>query len=110
MADGIEHAPYLLVATFVEHYLEPCIRFALIRLFNLRRGCANTVFERDAATQTLNRFLSSGIVSSVYRDYPAVAKMAEQMSKRQTPLEPFDSADPNRKMTLEETPWLRQAR
>jgi hypothetical protein len=60
----------------------------------------------ECTEQTLNRFLSSGIVSSVYRDYPAVAKMAAEMAKRTTPLESWDATDPNRKMALEETPWL----
>ena len=39
----------------------------------------------ECTEQTLNRFLSTGIVSSVYRDYPAVAKMAAEMAKRTTP-------------------------
>jgi uncharacterized protein YfaS (alpha-2-macroglobulin family) len=60
----------------------------------------------ECTEQTLNRFLSTGIVSSVYKDYPAVAKMAAEMSKRTTPLESWDALDPNRKMALEETPWL----
>jgi uncharacterized protein YfaS (alpha-2-macroglobulin family) len=60
----------------------------------------------ECTEQTLNRFVSTGIVSSVYKDYPAVAKMAAEMSKRTTPLESWDAQDPNRKMALEETPWL----
>ncbi len=60
----------------------------------------------ECTEQTLNRFLSTGIVSSVFRDYPAVAKMAAKFAKRDTPLETFDSADPNRKTALEESPWL----
>ncbi len=64
----------------------------------------------ECTEQTLNRFVSAGIVSSVYRDHPAVAKMAGKLSKRTTPLESFDGADPNRKMALEETPWLIEAR
>ena len=36
----------------------------------------------ECTEQTLNRFVSTGIVSSLFRDYPAVAKMAEEMSKR----------------------------
>ncbi|HEY4185400.1 MAG TPA: alpha-2-macroglobulin family protein [Polyangia bacterium] len=64
----------------------------------------------ECTEQTLNRFLSSAIVSSVFRDFPAVAKMAKELSGRKTPLEPFDAADPNRKMALEETPWLEAAR
>src|SRR5262249_15400809 len=64
----------------------------------------------ECTEQTLNRFLSTGIVSSLYQQYPAVAKMAEKLSKRETPLETLDSVDPNRKMALEETPWLQSAK
>jgi uncharacterized protein YfaS (alpha-2-macroglobulin family) len=64
----------------------------------------------ECTEQTLNRFVSTGIVSSLFRDYPAVARMAEEMSKRDTRLETFDAADANRKMALEETPWLETAK
>jgi hypothetical protein len=64
----------------------------------------------ECTEQTLNRFLSTGIVSSVYKDYPAVARMAAELAKRRTHLETWDAADPNRKMGLEETPWLQTAR
>lgn len=64
----------------------------------------------ECTEQTLNRFVSTGILTSLYGQYPAVGKMAKEFSKRDTPLETWDSADPNRKMTLEETPWLTEAR
>jgi len=64
----------------------------------------------ECTEQTLNRFLSTGILSSFYDDYPALGRMAKKMSKRDTRLETWDTADPNRKMTLEEIPWLRQAK
>jgi uncharacterized protein YfaS (alpha-2-macroglobulin family) len=67
-------------------------------------------FPYECTEQTLNRFVSTGIVSSLYAEYPAVARMAAEMSKRETPLEAWDQADPNRKMALEETPWLQVAR
>ncbi len=60
----------------------------------------------ECTEQTLNRFLSTGIVSSLFDKYPAVAKMAGEMAKRDTPFETFDGVDPNRKLALEETPWL----
>lgn len=66
----------------------------------------------ECVEQTANRFLSTGIVSSLYRKYPAVSRMAEEFSKRSTQLERFDGPDANRpanKMTLEESPWLQQA-
>jgi len=64
----------------------------------------------ECTEQTLNRFLSTGILSSLYDQYPSVAKMAQEFSKRDTPLETWDQADPNRKMALEESPWLEAAR
>jgi len=64
----------------------------------------------ECAEQTLNRFLSTGILTSLYDKYPAVAAMAKELSKRDTIYETFDAADPNRKMALEETPWLDVAR
>ena len=67
-------------------------------------------FPYECTEQTLNRFVSTGIVSSLFRDYPAVAKMAQDLARRETRLETWDSADPNRRMALEETPWLEAAR
>jgi alpha-2-macroglobulin len=64
----------------------------------------------ECSEQTLNRFVSTGIVSSLYRKYPAVARMAKQMSERTSQFEAWDGADPNRKMSLEETPWLADAK
>jgi uncharacterized protein YfaS (alpha-2-macroglobulin family) len=60
----------------------------------------------ECTEQTLNRFLSTGILTSLYDKYPQVARMAKELSKRETVYETFDAADPNRKMALEETPWL----
>jgi uncharacterized protein YfaS (alpha-2-macroglobulin family) len=60
----------------------------------------------ECTEQTLNRFLSTGIVSSVYADYPAVERMAKKLSQRETRLEKWEADDPNRKMALVETPWL----
>jgi len=64
----------------------------------------------ECTEQTLNRFMSTGILTSLYDKYPAVARMAQALSKRDTVYETFDAADPNRKMGLEETPWLAEAR
>ncbi|MFH1808872.1 MAG: alpha-2-macroglobulin family protein [Pseudomonadota bacterium] len=63
----------------------------------------------ECTEQTLNRFVSTGILTSLYGQYPAVATMAKKMSERSTQLEQWDAPDPNRKMALEETPWLQQA-
>ena len=64
----------------------------------------------ECTEQTLNRFVSTGIVSSLFEKYPSVAAMAKELSKRDVRLETWDAADPNRKMTLEESPWLVDAR
>jgi len=64
----------------------------------------------ECTEQTLNRFLATGILTSLYVKYPQVGKMAQELSKRETVYETFDAADPNRKMALEETPWLETAR
>ncbi|MCP4900734.1 MAG: hypothetical protein GY906_27535, partial [bacterium] len=64
----------------------------------------------ECTEQTLNRFVTTGILSSLYDHYPAVKRMAAKFSERETRLETFDDVDPNRKMTLEETPWLVEAR
>ena len=64
----------------------------------------------ECTEQTLNRFLATGILTSLYAKYPQVGRMAQELSKRETVYETFDGADPNRKMALEETPWLETAR
>jgi uncharacterized protein YfaS (alpha-2-macroglobulin family) len=64
----------------------------------------------ECTEQTLNRFLSSGIVAGVFDDYPSVARMAAKLAERDVRYETWDATDPNRKMTLEETPWLRTSR
>ena len=64
----------------------------------------------ECTEQTLNRFVSTGILTSLYGQYPAVERMAREFSSRQTQLEQWDEEDPNRKMALEETPWLQAAR
>lgn len=64
----------------------------------------------ECVEQTLNRFVSTGILSSLYTQYPGVAKMAKKLSARETAKERWDAPDPNRKLTLEETPWLQQSR
>ena len=65
----------------------------------------------ECTEQTLNRFLSAGIVSKVFADHPALAKLGKELAaQRDTPLEPWALDDPNRRMALEETPWLVTAR
>jgi uncharacterized protein YfaS (alpha-2-macroglobulin family) len=63
----------------------------------------------ECTEQTLNRFLSTGILTSLYGRYPSIEKMAKEFSSRETRFEQWDADDPNRKMALEETPWLQMA-
>jgi uncharacterized protein YfaS (alpha-2-macroglobulin family) len=63
----------------------------------------------ECTEQTLNRFVSTGILSSLYSRYPAIERMAKEFSSRETRFEQWAEPDPNRKMALEETPWLQMA-
>lgn len=64
----------------------------------------------ESTEATMNRFLATGILGSMFKSYPAVAAMAKKLSARKTQLETFDALDANRKMALEETPWVRQSK
>lgn len=65
----------------------------------------------ECTEQTLNRFLSTGIITSVFDDHPALAALGARLAAdRDTVWERFDGDDPNRRMELEETPWLRESR
>jgi alpha-2-macroglobulin len=64
----------------------------------------------ECTEQTLNRFVSTGILSSLYQHYPAIERVAKKFSSRQTQFEQWNAPDPNRTMALEETPWLQMAR
>lgn len=68
-----------------------------------------TNYPYECVEQTFNRLYATGIVSSIYKDYPAIAKMAKEFSKRETQYQSWNEEDANRKMTLEETPWLQVA-
>ena len=64
----------------------------------------------QSTDQMLNSFVSSGIVTSVFDEFPEVGKMAKDMSARKTRFEKWDDSDPNRKITMEEAPWLNLSR
>ena len=65
----------------------------------------------ECIEQTLNRFVSTGILTSFFDKFPAIREMAKAFSaQRKTRFETWDQADPNRKLTLEESPWLELAR
>jgi uncharacterized protein YfaS (alpha-2-macroglobulin family) len=57
--------------------------------------------------QVLNSFISTGILTSVFDEFPNLKAMAREFSqKRKTRLEPWAQDDTNRKLALEESPWL----
>ncbi len=60
----------------------------------------------ECTEQTLNRYLSTAIVTSLFDRYPAVAEMARKMASRKTRYPAWGANDPNRRMELVETPWL----
>ncbi len=64
----------------------------------------------ECSEQTLNRFLSAGILSSIFQTNPSLAKMGKDFSKRRRPYASFDEVDANRKALMEETPWLMEAK
>ncbi|HUB08627.1 MAG TPA: alpha-2-macroglobulin family protein [Myxococcales bacterium] len=64
----------------------------------------------ECTEQTLNRFLSTGILTSLFKSHPAIAAMAKEMSSRKTELEAFNAPDPNLKMAYEESPWPQESR
>jgi len=64
----------------------------------------------ECTEQTLNRFLSTGILTSLYRDYPAGREDGSGVFKTRHPASRHGTPRSNRKMALEETPWLVQAR
>ncbi len=63
----------------------------------------------ECTEQTLNRFVSTGILASMYKDFPAIERMAKKFASRKQQYETWNNNDPNRKMALEETPWLQMA-
>lgn len=63
----------------------------------------------ECTEQTMNRFLAAGIMASLFEHFPELAALGREFAKRKTRFEPFDAADPNRKMALEETPWVLEA-
>lgn len=66
-------------------------------------------YPHESTEQTLNRYLSTSIVTSVFDQYPVVALMAKKQSKRATRYEQWHKKEANRTMLLEETPWVVQS-
>lgn len=64
----------------------------------------------ECSEQTVNKYVTTAILSNTYKDFPSIAKMAQKMSERDSQFEKLNQDDPNRKMGLEETPWLKEAK
>ncbi|MEM8931081.1 MAG: alpha-2-macroglobulin family protein, partial [Acidobacteriota bacterium] len=65
----------------------------------------------ECTEQTLNRYLASGLMTRLFDDHPSVGKLAARLAEsRDGRLEAWNPTDPNRRLLLEETPWLRRAR
>ncbi len=66
-------------------------------------------YPHECVEQTLNRYLSTSILAGVYAEHPAVQAMAESLANRETRTESWRDDDPNRRLLLEESPWLQIA-
>ncbi|MEM9555791.1 MAG: alpha-2-macroglobulin family protein [Acidobacteriota bacterium] len=64
----------------------------------------------ECTEQTLNRFVSTAIVSSVFADHPALAGLAATLAERTTRTPAWTADDPNRRIQLVESPWLEASR
>lgn len=67
-------------------------------------------FPYECCEQILNRFISSSIVSGIYSQAPILAEMGKTFAQRESIWEKWHEDDPNRRMSLEETPWLRESK
>src|SRR5713101_4804651 len=57
MTNEIKHAPYLLVLPFMQDDLKPGVGLCFINALDFCRRRSRPIFERDTASQTLNRLL-----------------------------------------------------
>ncbi len=64
----------------------------------------DTPYEHTEAM--VNRYAATAVLSGLFERYPQVAALAADLAQRDTQLESWRPDDPNRKIALEETPWL----
>jgi alpha-2-macroglobulin len=67
-------------------------------------------YPHECTEQTLNRVLSSGILASLYGRSPAIRRMVKPMANRKTQFKAWGEADANRRIAVQETPWLATAK
>lgn len=96
-AEAASFDPEKLVVTVDARLFESTLR-ALPYLVNYPYECTE---------QLLNRYMSSGILSGLLRQHPALQETLEANHERTTRFPSWDKTDPNRALVLEETPWLR---
>jgi alpha-2-macroglobulin len=60
----------------------------------------------ECTEQLMNKYVTVGILNKTIKDNPPLEKLAREFSKRETKYESFYGDDPNRRMMLEESPWL----
>ncbi len=64
----------------------------------------------ECVEQILNKYVPLSIINEVYKKYPAIRKAVGKIPKRDTPTPPWEKDDPNRLITLMETPWVWQSK
>ena len=64
----------------------------------------------ECIEQLANKFFTVAILNKIIRDNPSLEKFAREFSLRETKYEKFYGDDPNRRMILEETPWLLESK
>lgn len=63
-------------------------------------------YPHECVEQTLNKFVPLSILNQVYLKHPEVKAAVGKIPKRSTPSPAWDKNDPNRQMTMLETPWV----
>ena len=64
----------------------------------------------ECVEQILNKYVPLSIINEVYKKYPAIRKAVSKIPDRKTPTPPWEKDDPNRLITLMETPWVWQSK
>lgn len=66
-------------------------------------------YPHECLEQTLNKFVPLSIVNEIYKKYPAIQSAVSKIPKRQTPTPAWEKDDPQRMISLMETPWVWQS-
>ncbi|MFC1752728.1 alpha-2-macroglobulin [Thermoproteota archaeon] len=66
-------------------------------------------YPHECVEQILNKFVPLSIVNEIYKKYPTIQKAVAKIPKRKTTTPAWDKSDPNRLITLMETPWVWQS-